>query len=170
MNLARIPGQIIIGHLSDLVDPRRLILTMAGLSAASVYAFWGRADGEPLLLVFSLLFGAFAGRQVVCSTHNTSQCSHAWIRYHSYTALFPRFIAIVSGSFTVTKLSSHYVAETLWLPPQTTTRIFHPSSTPFSPSLEALATSHQVRCPLGYWLVTLNSMRRAATDSLVTAS
>jgi hypothetical protein len=73
VNLARIPGQVIIGHLSDLVDPRRLILAMAGLSAASVYAFWGRADGEPLLLVFSLLFGAFAGRQVAYTTY---KCAH----------------------------------------------------------------------------------------------
>jgi hypothetical protein len=70
---------------------------MAGLSAASVYAFWGRADGEPLLLVFSLLFGAFVGRWVACHTCEWAQRTDNRVRDRSYTALFPRFFAIVSG-------------------------------------------------------------------------
>lgn len=88
MNLARIPGQILVGHLSDKVSIRKLIAVMAIASSVSVYAIWGsvaatngqgesepRGSGTAGLLVFSILFGAFAG---------------------SYTALFPRFISIVA--------------------------------------------------------------------------
>lgn len=65
MNLARIPGQVLIGHLSDKLGPRKLILGMAMASSLSVYAIWGSTTGEAGLLVFSLFFGAFAGRWVV---------------------------------------------------------------------------------------------------------
>lgn len=62
VNLARIPGQILIGHLSDKTGPRKLIIGMAIMSALSVYVIWGAATGEATLLVFSMMFGAFAGR------------------------------------------------------------------------------------------------------------
>lgn len=75
VNLARIPGQVALGHLADRGRPRRLILAMAIGSSTSVYLLWGLfAGSKPALLVFALCFGALAG---------------------SYTALFPRFIDIV---------------------------------------------------------------------------
>jgi MFS family permease len=75
VNLARIPGQILFGHLSDKVSARKLIITMALASSVSVYAIWGSVaavhrktpsdptgSGTAGLLVFSMVFGAFAGR------------------------------------------------------------------------------------------------------------
>jgi MFS family permease len=62
MNFGRVPGQVLIGHISDTVGPRRIILGMAIISSVSVYLIWGFAASEPVLLVFSLVFGAFAGR------------------------------------------------------------------------------------------------------------
>lgn len=77
MNLARIPGQIFFGHLSDKVSARKLIIIMAVASSVSVYAIWGSVaavhgeimseptgSGTAGLLVFSIVFGAFAGRSV----------------------------------------------------------------------------------------------------------
>ncbi|WRT67244.1 uncharacterized protein IL334_004211 [Kwoniella shivajii] len=75
MNLARVPGQVIIGHLADKMGPRKLILLMALASGISVFAGWGAAKNVGGLVGFSLAFGAFAG---------------------SYTALFSRFIAILN--------------------------------------------------------------------------
>ncbi|KAK6903067.1 hypothetical protein I204_07796 [Kwoniella mangroviensis CBS 8886] len=75
MNLARVPGQVIIGHLADKMSPRKLILLMAIASGISVFAGWGAAKNVGGLVGFSLAFGAFAG---------------------SYTALFSRFIAILN--------------------------------------------------------------------------
>nr|XP_019042357.1 hypothetical protein I302_08960 [Kwoniella bestiolae CBS 10118]OCF21287.1 hypothetical protein I302_08960 [Kwoniella bestiolae CBS 10118] len=75
MNLARVPGQVIIGHLADKISPRKLILLMALASGISVFAGWGAARDVGGLVGFSLAFGAFAG---------------------SYTALFSRFIAILN--------------------------------------------------------------------------
>ncbi|WVQ98835.1 hypothetical protein IAU59_005966 [Kwoniella sp. CBS 9459] len=75
MNLARVPGQVILGYLSDKLSPRLLILSMAIVSAISVFAGWGAATDSGGLVGFSLAFGGFAG---------------------SYTALFPRFISIIS--------------------------------------------------------------------------
>lgn len=80
VNLARIPGQILFGHLSDRVSARKLIIVMALASSVSVYAIWGsvasvngqdnsepRGSGTAGLLIFSILFGAFAGRLVTGS-------------------------------------------------------------------------------------------------------
>ncbi|OCF41432.1 hypothetical protein I317_04733 [Kwoniella heveanensis CBS 569] len=69
MNLARVPGQVILGYLSDKLSPRFLIIGMAVASAVSVFAGWGAATNSGGLVGFSLAFGGFAG---------------------SYTALFPR--------------------------------------------------------------------------------
>ncbi|WVR05138.1 hypothetical protein IAU60_002150 [Kwoniella sp. DSM 27419] len=75
MNLARVPGQVIIGHLSDKMGPRKLIIMMAVASTVTVFAGWGAALNTGGLVGFALAFGAFAG---------------------SYTALFPQFIRIIS--------------------------------------------------------------------------
>ncbi|WWC89922.1 uncharacterized protein L201_004851 [Kwoniella dendrophila CBS 6074] len=75
MNLARVPGQVVIGYLADKMSPRKLILLMALASGISVFAGWGAAKNVGGLVGFSLAFGAFAG---------------------SYTALFSRFIAILN--------------------------------------------------------------------------
>ena len=77
VNLARIPGQILFGHLSDKVSARKLIIIMALASSVSVYAIWGSVaavhggttskptgTGTAGLLIFSMVFGAFAGRSV----------------------------------------------------------------------------------------------------------
>ncbi|KAK8869677.1 hypothetical protein IAR55_000245 [Kwoniella newhampshirensis] len=75
MNLARVPGQVIFGHLSDKLGPRRLILAMAAVSATTVFGGWGAATNTGGVIGFSLAFGACAG---------------------SYTAQFPRFISIIT--------------------------------------------------------------------------
>ncbi|KAK4686345.1 hypothetical protein P7C73_g3793, partial [Tremellales sp. Uapishka_1] len=75
MNLARVPGQVILGWISDRVAPRKLIMLMAAGSSLSVFAGWGEAKSTGALLGFSLAFGTFAG---------------------SYTALFPRFIEVIA--------------------------------------------------------------------------
>lgn len=110
MNLARIPGQIFFGHLSDKVSARKLIIIMALVSSVSVYAIWGSVaavhggilsessgSGTAGLLVFSMVFGAFAGRSVdvLCVTVLLSQY------FVSYTALFPKFISIVAGEYSL---------------------------------------------------------------------
>ncbi|WVO16804.1 hypothetical protein L204_104490 [Cryptococcus depauperatus] len=76
MNLARVPGQVILGYLSDTIGPRKLILGISAASALSVFAGWGSAIDQGGLVAFSLTFGAVAG---------------------SYSALFPRFISIVNA-------------------------------------------------------------------------
>nr|XP_031862664.1 uncharacterized protein CI109_001675 [Kwoniella shandongensis]KAA5529736.1 hypothetical protein CI109_001675 [Kwoniella shandongensis] len=75
MNLARVPGQVILGHLSDKLGPRKMIVAIALASAVSVFGGWGAATNTGGLIGFSLAFGAFAG---------------------SYTAQFPRFISIIT--------------------------------------------------------------------------
>jgi hypothetical protein len=62
MNLARVPGQVLIGYASDRMGARTLILGMAAASTISVYAGWGAATNTGGLLGFSLAFGGFAGR------------------------------------------------------------------------------------------------------------
>lgn len=62
MNLARVPGQVVIGYASDKMGARTLILGMAAASTVSVYAGWGAATDTGGLLGFSLAFGGFAGR------------------------------------------------------------------------------------------------------------
>lgn len=74
MNLARVPGQIILGYVSDKMSARPLILLVCVCSTVTAFT-WGAADTTPGILAFSLAFGSVAG---------------------SYTALFPRFIAVVS--------------------------------------------------------------------------
>lgn len=62
MNLARVPGQIVIGYASDKVSARRLIIGMCIASAVTVFAGWGLAIDVGGVLGFSIVFGAFAGR------------------------------------------------------------------------------------------------------------
>jgi MFS family permease len=72
MNLARVPGQISIGYISDRLGARVLIIAMAGASGLSVMTGWGLARDTGGILGFAIAFGGFAG---------------------SYTALFPRCVA-----------------------------------------------------------------------------
>jgi MFS family permease len=74
MNLARVPGQILLGHLSDKMSARPLILLVCVCSSVTTFS-WGAAETTPGILLFSTAFGGIAG---------------------SYTALFPRFIASVA--------------------------------------------------------------------------
>ncbi|KAL7424087.1 hypothetical protein Q5752_001672 [Cryptotrichosporon argae] len=77
LSLARVPAQLVLGHLSDVLPTRPLVLALAASSAAAVFLGWGLAVDTPGVLCFALVFGACAG---------------------SYTALFPRFIsAVVAG-------------------------------------------------------------------------
>nr|ODN87563.1 hypothetical protein L203_03340 [Cryptococcus depauperatus CBS 7841] len=79
MNLARVPGQVILGYLSDTIGPRKLILGISAASALSVFAGWGSAIDQGGLVAFSLTFGAVAG---------------------SYSALFPSLAAILYALFS----------------------------------------------------------------------
>jgi len=63
MNLARVPGQALIGYASDRIGPRKLVLAMAVVSTVSVFAGWGTATTTGGILGFSLLFWGFAGRK-----------------------------------------------------------------------------------------------------------
>lgn len=65
MNLARVPGQVIIGHASDTMGVRKLIVLMSLASTASVFAGWGNATNTAGVLCFALAFGVFAGSSVV---------------------------------------------------------------------------------------------------------
>lgn len=69
MNLARVPGQVIIGHASDKLGARMLIVFMAFASGLTVMTGWGLARDTGGVLAFAIAFGLFAG---------------------SYTALFPK--------------------------------------------------------------------------------
>lgn len=69
MNLARVPGQVIIGHASDKLGARLLIVFMALASGLTVMTGWGLAHDTGGVLGFAIAFGLFAG---------------------SYTALFPK--------------------------------------------------------------------------------
>ena len=62
MNLARVPGQVVIGYASDKIGLRKLIITMSGLSALSVLTGWGLAHDTGGILGFAFAFGGFAGR------------------------------------------------------------------------------------------------------------
>ncbi|WVQ78389.1 hypothetical protein IAT38_000475 [Cryptococcus sp. DSM 104549] len=75
MNLARVPGQVVLGYLSDNLGLRKLIVGIAAASALSVFAGWGAATSTGGLVAFSLAFGAVAG---------------------SFTALFPRLISVIN--------------------------------------------------------------------------
>lgn len=69
MNLARVPGQVLIGHASDKLGARLLIVFMALASGLTVMTGWGLAHDTGGVLCFAIAFGLFAG---------------------SYTALFPK--------------------------------------------------------------------------------
>lgn len=71
MNLARVPGQVVIGYASDKLGARTLILFMAFASGVSVMTGWGLAHDTGGVIGFAIAFGGFAG---------------------SYTALFPRSV------------------------------------------------------------------------------
>lgn len=62
MNLARVPGQVLIGYASDRMGPRKMILALAAISALTVYAGWGSATNTGGVLAFAIAFGGFAGR------------------------------------------------------------------------------------------------------------
>jgi MFS family permease len=74
MNLARVPGQIMLGYMSDKLSARPLILLVCVCSSVTTFS-WGAADTTPGILLFAIAFGGVAG---------------------SYTALFPRFISAVT--------------------------------------------------------------------------
>lgn len=69
MNLARVPGQVVLGMVSDRLSARKVIIALSMISALTVFAGWGAAIDAGGVLAFAVVFGAFAG---------------------SYTALFPR--------------------------------------------------------------------------------
>ena len=75
MNLARVPGQIVLGHVSDHLGSRILTLGLALVSVVTVLTGWGLAKDTTGIIGFSIAFGGFAG---------------------SYTALFPRLVSFFS--------------------------------------------------------------------------
>ena len=61
LNGASVPGSLIIGILNDRFDVSNTILLSTVGSTIAVFIFWGLAGHIPLLAMFTLLYGFFAG-------------------------------------------------------------------------------------------------------------
>jgi hypothetical protein len=64
-NAAQVLGQAAAGQLSDIMNVHILMLLSSGVSAIATLTAWGLARSLAPLLVFSILYGAFAGAFVV---------------------------------------------------------------------------------------------------------
>lgn len=60
-SLASVPGGLTIGMLSDRLRPTTVILISSLGSTIAVFLFWGLSTHLALLIVFSILYGFFAG-------------------------------------------------------------------------------------------------------------
>lgn len=76
-NAAQVVGQYGFGHFSDTVDVHVLLFVSSAVSAISVLSLWGLAKSLASLIVFSVLYGGFAGgfvtlwiRMSTCCTEN----------------------------------------------------------------------------------------------------
>ncbi|KAF8241769.1 MFS general substrate transporter [Wilcoxina mikolae CBS 423.85] len=61
LNASSVPGQIFIGALSDRVHISTVLLVSAVGTTLSVFLSWGLAAQFPLLVVFAITYGFFAG-------------------------------------------------------------------------------------------------------------
>lgn len=61
LNLSSVVGTILIGFLTDHLHPTSVILVSALGSALSVYLIWGFALSTPVIYIFALTYGIFAG-------------------------------------------------------------------------------------------------------------
>jgi MFS family permease len=61
INVASVFGCVVMGTLSDRLDVTTCLLICGGGAALSTLLFWGLASSMPLLYVFSIVYGLFAG-------------------------------------------------------------------------------------------------------------
>ena len=61
LNMSSVVGTILIGFLTDHLHPTNVILVSALGSALSVFLIWGFALSTPVIYIFALTYGIFAG-------------------------------------------------------------------------------------------------------------
>ena len=61
LNAATVPGVLSLSYLCDRVDVTNVILISTVGSALSVFLCWGLATSLPVIAVFAVLYGFFAG-------------------------------------------------------------------------------------------------------------
>ena len=73
LNLLSVAGTILIGYLTDHLDPTSVVLISALGSALSVLLIWDFALSTPLIYIFALTCGIFAGRYAATWTGCVSE-------------------------------------------------------------------------------------------------
>ncbi|KFY09090.1 hypothetical protein V492_05628 [Pseudogymnoascus sp. VKM F-4246] len=61
LNAASVPSTILLGMLIDRFHVTTVVLISTVGAVLSIFLFWGFSDALPLLIVFSILYGFFAG-------------------------------------------------------------------------------------------------------------
>ena len=61
LNTASVPGIVLLSALSDKTNVTNIIFISAAGSTISIFCFWGLATSLPLLIVFTIFYGFFAG-------------------------------------------------------------------------------------------------------------
>lgn len=61
VNAASVPSTILLGMLTDRFHVTTVVIISTVGAVLSVFLFWGCSDALPLLIVFSILYGFFAG-------------------------------------------------------------------------------------------------------------
>ena len=61
LNTASVPGIVLLSALSDRTNVTNVIFISALGSTISIFCFWGLASSLPLLAVFTIFYGFFAG-------------------------------------------------------------------------------------------------------------
>jgi MFS family permease len=61
VNAASVPSTILLGMLIDRFHVTTVVIISTVGAVLSVFLFWGFSDALPLLIVFSILYGLFAG-------------------------------------------------------------------------------------------------------------
>lgn len=61
LNLSSVAGTIIIGYLIDRLHPSSVILLSSLGAALSVFLLWGFAISKPIIYIFAIAYGLFAG-------------------------------------------------------------------------------------------------------------
>ena len=61
LNTASVPGIVLLSALSDRTNVTNVIFISAAGSTISIFCFWGLASSLPLLVVFTICYGFFAG-------------------------------------------------------------------------------------------------------------
>ncbi|KAI9800951.1 MAG: hypothetical protein M1833_003088 [Piccolia ochrophora] len=61
LNAASVVGQVTLGFLTDKVSVAVVTSISTAGSALAIFAFWGFAESLPLLAVFAVVYGLFAG-------------------------------------------------------------------------------------------------------------